>query len=149
MVWGAFASNGTLPIAVIDTKINAEKYQDMLGHNLFPNAPLVTPGGRKFQQDNASVHVSHSTKSWFEANEVRLLDWSSCSAYLNQMENNWAILVQSVYQDARPNQGKDEFINAIRNARENIKKQTLLRLAATMTGGLIKVIEKNGTFIEY
>ena len=74
MVWGAFASNSTLPIAVIDAKINAEKYQDMLGHNLLSNAPLVTPGGRIFQQDSASLHVSHSTKSWFEANEVRLLD---------------------------------------------------------------------------
>ena len=74
MVWGAFASNGTLPIAVIDTKINAEKYQDILSLNLLPNAPLVTPGGRIFQQDNASLRVSLSTKSWFEANEVRLLD---------------------------------------------------------------------------
>ena len=63
MVWGAFASNGTLPITAIDPKINAEKYQDMLGHNLLPNAPLVTPGGRIFQQDNASLHVSYSTKS--------------------------------------------------------------------------------------
>ena len=77
MVWGAFASNGTLPIAVIDTKINAEKYQDMFGHNLLPNAPLVIPGGRTFLQDNASLHVSHSTKSWLQTNEVRLFDWSS------------------------------------------------------------------------
>ena len=65
MVWGAFAANGTLPIAVIDTKMNAEKYQDMLGDTLLPNALLVTLGNGTFQQDNASIYVSHSTKAWF------------------------------------------------------------------------------------
>ena len=58
------------------------------------------------------------------------------------------MLVQSVYKDMRPYQGKDELINEIRNARESIKKQALFRLAATMTDRLIKVIEKKGTFIE-
>ena len=58
------------------------------------------------------------------------------------MDNVWAILVQSVYKDMRPYQGKDKLVNAIRNARENIKKQTLSRLAATMNDQLIKVILK-------
>ena len=59
------------------------------------------------------------------------------------MENVWDILVQSVYQNIRPNQRKDELINAIRNAWENIRKETFSRLAATMIDRLIKVIEKN------
>ena len=42
----------------------------------------------------------------------------------------------------RPYQGKDELINAIRNAWENMKKETLFRLATTMTDRLVKVIEK-------
>ena len=42
MVWGAFAANVTLSIAVLDTKMNPEKYQDMLGDNLNPNALLFT-----------------------------------------------------------------------------------------------------------
>ena len=65
------------------------------------------------------------------------------------MDNVWAILVQSVYKNMRSYQGKDELINAIRNAWENIRKETFSRLAATMTDRLIKVIEKKGTFIEY
>ena len=125
MVRGTFAANVTLPIAVIDTKMKAEKYQDMLGDTLLSYAPLVTSGDWIFQQDNPSIHVSHSTKAWFEANEVHLLDWPSCNLDLNPMDNVWAILVQSVYKDMRPYQGKDELINAIRNARENIKKNKL------------------------
>ena len=49
MVWGAFAANGTLPTTVNDTKMNAEKYQDMLDDTLFPNAPLVISGYWTFQ----------------------------------------------------------------------------------------------------
>lgn len=74
MIWGAFAANGTLPIVVIDNKINAEKYQNILGDILLPKAPQVTLGDWTFQQDNASIDVAHSRKAWLEANEVRLLD---------------------------------------------------------------------------
>ena len=58
------------------------------------------------------------------------------------MENLWGILVQSVYKDMRQYRGKGELINAIRNAWDNIKNETLLGLSATMTNRLIKVIEK-------
>ena len=60
------------------------------------------------------------------------------------MDNVFTILVQSVYKDMRPYQGKDELIYSIRNAR---KKKLLSRLAATMTDAIIKVIEKKGAFI--
>ena len=65
MVWGAFAANGTLPIAVIDTKMNAEKYQDMLDDTLLSYAPIVTSEDWTFQQDNTNIHISHSKKAWF------------------------------------------------------------------------------------
>ena len=99
MVWGTFAANVTLLIAVIDTKMKDEKYQDMLGHTLFSYAPLVTSRDWTFQQDNASIHVSHATKAWFEANDVHLLDLPSCSLDLNPMDNVWVVLVQSLYKD--------------------------------------------------
>ena len=44
MVWGEFAANGTLPITVIDAKVNAEKYKDKLSDSLLPNAQRVTSG---------------------------------------------------------------------------------------------------------
>ena len=52
-----------LPIAAIDTKMNSEKQQDMLGDSLFPSATLVTLGNWTIQEDNSSIHVSHSTKA--------------------------------------------------------------------------------------
>ena len=63
MVWGTFAANVTLPVAVIDTKMEEEKYQDMLRDTLLSYAPLVTSGDWTFQQDNANIQVSHSTNA--------------------------------------------------------------------------------------
>ena len=49
----------------------------------------------------------------------------------------------------RPSQEKDEHINAISNAWENIKKETFSRLDATIIDRLITVIEKKCAFIGY
>ena len=68
-----------LPVAVIDTKMNADKYQNMMIDTLLPIDPLVTLKDWKLQQDNACIYVSHWTKAWFIENEVRLLGWSSAT----------------------------------------------------------------------
>ena len=41
-------ANVTVPIVVINTKIKAEKYQDMLGDTLLFYTPLVTSGDWPF-----------------------------------------------------------------------------------------------------
>lgn len=71
---------------VIDTKMNAVKYQEVLGEDFFSNAPLV-PGYGTFQQDNASIHAAGSTKAWFEVNAVQLGNGPSCSPNLNPIKD--------------------------------------------------------------
>ena len=67
--------------------MNSIMHQDMLGDNLLPIAPLITSGNWTFQQDNDSVHVSKSTKSWLEANQVKCLQRTAHSHTLNVIEN--------------------------------------------------------------
>uniref|UniRef100_A0A1I7XD85 DDE_3 domain-containing protein n=1 Tax=Heterorhabditis bacteriophora TaxID=37862 RepID=A0A1I7XD85_HETBA len=40
-----------------------------------------------FQQDNATIHASRSTKTWLEDNDVATMDRPSRSPDLNPMEN--------------------------------------------------------------
>ena len=73
MICAAFPAGGTTPIVFMHEKMNSTMYQDMLGDNLLPIVFLITSGNWAFQQDNASIHISKSTKSWLEANQGKCL----------------------------------------------------------------------------
>lgn len=74
MVWGAFSSLEIIPLAFPSTRMDSDEYQQVLNTHLVPylrrfrRIPLV------FQQDNASVHTSRSTKDWFAQKNISVLD---------------------------------------------------------------------------
>lgn len=149
MVWGAFAANGTTPIVFINRTMNSDRYVDMLGESLLPEAPLITSGDYIFQQDNASIHVSTSAKLWFEANSVNLLDWPARSPDLNPIENLWGLLAREVYKNGTQYHCTQDLVVAIEDAWEKISVDTLKDLSGSMTSRLIQVIEKKGSFLDY
>ena len=149
MIWGGFAANGTTPIAYVKAKSNSEDYQDILAEKLLPEAPLITSGEYIFQQDNASIHNSSSTKSWFEANNVKVLKWPSRSPDLNPTENLWGILVREIYGNGKFYNTKEELKMAIETSWKNLPKDTLKCLSTSMTSRMIKLIEKKGNFLDY
>ncbi|GBN23053.1 Transposable element Tc3 transposase [Araneus ventricosus] len=100
MVWGGFATEVTTSIVFVQGRVNSQSYADILADNLLPEAPLIMSGVYLFQQDNASVHVSETSKSWFDANFVKLLDWPARCLDLNPVENLWGILAHEVYKMA-------------------------------------------------
>ncbi|CAJ0592980.1 unnamed protein product [Cylicocyclus nassatus] len=71
MVWGAFESSGTLPLAFISHKMNSSEYVEMLGSHLVP----YWQEGYVFMQDNASVHRCGATPQYLHGNNIQLLDW--------------------------------------------------------------------------
>ena len=79
MVWGAFCSHGKLTFAFPSTKMNSEEYQGVLTDKLLPFLHRHWRKLLTFQQDNASVHVSRSTKAWLNEKHVALLEWPACS----------------------------------------------------------------------
>ncbi|GBO11000.1 hypothetical protein AVEN_192407-1 [Araneus ventricosus] len=94
--------------------MNSASYVDILADNLLPEAPLITSGYFLFLQDNASLHVSHTSKSWFDANFVKLLDWPARSPDLNPVENLWGILAHEVYKNGIQYQNKQELMSSIK-----------------------------------
>lgn len=83
LMWDGSAIEDTTLIVFVQTRMNSENYIDILGDNFLPEEPLITSGDYLFQQDIASVHISKTWKSWFDANFVKQLDWPARSPNLN------------------------------------------------------------------
>lgn len=101
MVWGAFGYCGKTPICVISTRMNAEKYVELLEDVLISRGPEIGGENWIFQHDNASCHTARVTKNFLEAQNVNVLEWPACSPDLNPIENVWGMMTQRVYKNGR------------------------------------------------
>ncbi len=72
MVSAAMSSAGVCPLCFLKSTVNADIYQDILEHFMFPSADkLYGDADLIFQQDLAPAHTAKGTKSWF--NDLVLL----------------------------------------------------------------------------
>jgi len=93
MLWGCFSSNGTGPLHIIDGKMNAAKYREILENNLLPASnALGMRQGWIFQQDNDPKHTAKITSDWFVQNKIDVLKWPSqsldCRKSMERAQNN-------------------------------------------------------------
>ena len=101
MVWAAFCADSTIGLEFVSSHMNSTDYQTVLNANLLPYLGTAGRGGHIFQQDNTRVHWSQSTKQWFQAMNMTVMDCPSSNPDLNLMENLWGILVCRVYEGGK------------------------------------------------
>jgi transposase len=145
MVWAAFCANAKTPMCFISTKMNSEKYTDLLEEVLIP----FLEENFIFQQDNASIHVSGPTRQWFQQKNIELLEWPAYSPDLNPIENLWGILAREVYKHGRQFATVAELKIKIKDAWEGIQCATLENLVMSMPNRIFSVISKNGGHTKY
>ena len=83
MIWGCFSAKGVGKISVIDGKMNAQKYKQILQENLMSSVKsLELPSDNIFPRDNDPKHTAKSTK-WFSDNNVNVFQCPIQSPDLN------------------------------------------------------------------
>ncbi|CAI5452412.1 unnamed protein product [Caenorhabditis angaria] len=149
MCWGAFSAAGTLKIAFVSFKMDSLDYQKTLHDYLLPYLRRFRTRKFTFQQDNAAIHVSQSSKDWFKSHKIKVLDWPACSPDLNPMENVWGELVRRVYAQGKKYDTVDQLKDAIETEWNKIDKNYLKRLVDSMPNRLYDVISKHGGPTKY
>ncbi|CAD7078657.1 unnamed protein product [Hermetia illucens] len=149
MVWGAICSKGTVRLAFTSARMNSQEYQNVLQDNLLPFINSFEGNEVIFQQDNASVHVSRSTKAWLEANSIATLEWPAYSPDLNPIENVWGWLVRQIYSQDKEYSSRNELKEAIERAWHELTPQMLSKYIHSMPNRIFEVIKKGGNTIDY
>lgn len=145
MVWAGFSASGKTALAFTTARMNAKGYQNILKEYLLPFRQNFSV----LQQDNAPPHVARSTKAFFDAESVEVIDWPSRSPDLNPIENIWAILVRDIYADGMQFFSISDLKEAILKAWDKISQKTLARLSESMDSRIVELIEKRGGRIHY
>ncbi|RCN33912.1 transposase, partial [Ancylostoma caninum] len=149
MVWGAFCDVAKLEVAFVSCRIDSTEYQGVLQRHLLPFLRGRRLHKYTFQQDNAAVHASQSTRTWLLENRVNVMDWPACSPDLNPMENLWGILARKVYSNNRQFHSIEELKKAIIDAWEDVEDNALRNLVSSMPSRLFEVASKQGGSTDY
>lgn len=88
MVWGAFSFHGASELIIIKGRQDSNAYvkTSKKGLLLFAADVIGEQSSCVFQQDNAPIHMSSSTRSWLSQHSVRILHGPARSRDLNIIE---------------------------------------------------------------
>lgn len=149
MCWAVISGHGKIGMAFTKSRMNSIDYQNVVGPVLDRYQPWLNGRPIIFQQDNASIHKSHSTMRWFEARNVPLLQWPNRAPDLNIMENVWGILARRVYANNKQYETVQELEDAIWYHFTHLEQETIDNLVRSMPDRIYQVINRNGGLSDY
>ena len=73
----------------LEGRLDSTEYQQVLEEHMLTDAAALIGEDFVFQQDNAPIHTSRSTRQWLRQHDVTLLDCPPKSPDANPIENLW------------------------------------------------------------
>lgn len=150
MVWGCFCKDRLGPLVLVEGRITAEKYIDLLREHLLPFLNDLGHDMYLFQDDNAPVHTARKTKEWKEENLGNSkLPWPAQSPDLNPIEHLWDVLERRVRLRNPKPKNKVQLFEALREEWYKIEPETYGKLTQSMPRRVDAVIRSNGNPTRY
>lgn len=75
IVWRAICYNGSVVLEGAERTMAAQYYTSIISEGLISVVDDTMGDVWTLQQDNASIHPAHHTRSWLEKNDVHVLNW--------------------------------------------------------------------------
>lgn len=156
MLWGCMTWAGVGKLALVEGRMNALQYCDILSSNLTPtmDACAVLPDFPPreqliFQQDNDPKHTSKRAQDWFREACIELMSWPAQSPDLNPIEHLWQHLKCKIGAHPEPAAGVHELWVRARTEWEKITIETCRALIESMPRRVEAVIKARGGHAKY
>lgn len=102
-----------------------------------------------FQQDDASINSSSSTKARLSAKKISVLPWPARPPDLNPVENVWGYLAQRVYAHGRQFATVAELERTIYEEWNALPQDYLRKLIESMSNRIFNTIRNGGSSSGY
>lgn len=148
-VWGWISIRGPGVCAIIEEKLNANVYCNILENIMLPSVRPVFGDNFVFQQDNCPIHKARLVQNFMQNNNITTLPWVSKSPDLNPIENVWGEMAKQIYKAEFRPRNQDDLRQSIVQAWNQITPDYIRALVSSMPRRLRNVIEQNGSMTKY
>ena len=111
---------------------------------LFPLCDKFGDDAVIFQHDNAPLHTSRLTKTFFHERNLKVLKWPAHSPDLNPIENVWGLLAGEVYSNGKQYFSVQELKNALNKAWKKLDEKSLKPFPGFIKNRVQELIIKKG-----
>lgn len=149
-VWGWISAEGPGALHIIDGRLTAQKYVELLEEVMLPSVRNRFPNDFIFQHDNSPIHTARVVRNWLDQNEIDVLPWAAKSPDLNPIENIWGFMTKKIYNHEFRPRNREELSQAIQNEWNNLEEDYNMRnLIESMQRRLQSVLNCNGGSTKY